>query len=61
MIVMTFVSTLSNEVGNIHSIFLLRAACKFGRRVQFVLQRKMLKPPIARLPAIETGLKNHRS
>ncbi len=25
---------------------------KFGRRVHFALRRKMLKPPIARLPAI---------
>ncbi len=31
---------------------ILRAAFKFGRRVHFALRRKMLKPPIARLPAI---------
>ncbi len=31
---------------------LLRAAFKFGRRVHFALQRKMLKSPIARLPVI---------
>ncbi len=30
----------------------LRAAFKFGRRVHFALRREMLKPPIARLPAI---------
>ncbi len=30
----------------------LSAAFKFGRRVHFALRRKMLKPPIARLPAI---------
>ncbi len=29
-----------------------RAAFKFGRRVHFALRRKMLKSPIARLPAI---------
>ncbi len=29
----------------------LRAVFKFGRRVHFVLRRKMLNPPIARLPA----------
>ncbi len=33
-------------------IIILRAAFKFGRRVHFALRRKMLKPPIARLPAI---------
>ncbi len=31
---------------------LLHAAFKFGRRVHFALRRKMLKSPIARLPAI---------
>ncbi len=31
---------------------LRRAAFKFGRRVHFALRRQMLKPPIARLPAI---------
>ncbi len=30
----------------------VRTAFKFGRRVHFALRRKMLKPPIARLPAI---------
>ncbi len=30
----------------------LRAVFKFGRRVHFALRRKMLKPPVARLPAI---------
>ncbi len=30
----------------------LWSAFKFGRRVHFALRRKMLKPPIARLPAI---------
>ncbi len=30
-----------------------RAAFKFGRRVHFALRRKMLNPPIARLPAIK--------
>ncbi len=30
----------------------LRAAFKFGQRVHFALRRKMLNPPIARLPAI---------
>ncbi len=30
---------------------ILRAAFKFGRRVHFALRRKLLKPPIARLPA----------
>ncbi len=30
----------------------LRAAFKCGRRVHFALRRKMLKPPIARFPAI---------
>ncbi len=29
-----------------------RAVFKFGRRVHFALRRKMLKSPIARLPAI---------
>ncbi len=29
-----------------------RAAFKLGRRVHFELRRKVLKPPIARLPAI---------
>ncbi len=29
-----------------------RAAFKFGRHVHFALRRKMLKPPLARLPAI---------
>ncbi len=29
-----------------------RAAFKFSRRVHFALQRKVLKSPIARLPAI---------
>ncbi len=33
-------------------LLFLRAAFKFGRRVHFALQRKMLKLPIARLPAI---------
>ncbi len=32
--------------------FFSRAAFKFGRRAHFSLRRKMLKPPIARLPAI---------
>ncbi len=32
--------------------FFFRAAFKFGRRVHFALRRKMLNPPIARLPAI---------
>ncbi len=31
--------------------WILRAALKFGRRVHFALRRKMLKPPITRLPA----------
>ncbi len=34
------------------SLKILRAAFKFGRRVQYTLRRKMLKPPIPRLPAI---------
>ncbi len=33
-------------------LVILRAAFKFGRRVNFALRRKMLNPPIARLPAI---------
>ncbi len=36
----------------------LRAAFKFGRRVHFALRRKMLNPPIARLPAIEVDFIN---
>ncbi len=39
----------------------LRAAFKFGRRVHSALQRKMRKPPIARLPAIEMDLINRPS
>ncbi len=31
---------------------IMRTAFKFGRRVHFALRRKMLKPPIAHLPAI---------
>ncbi len=34
-----------------------RAAFKIVRRVHFALRRKMLKPPIARLPAIYLDLK----
>ncbi len=34
------------------SVQFMCAAFKFGRRVHFALRRKMLKPPIARLPAI---------
>ncbi len=30
----------------------IRVAFKFGRRMHFTLQRKILKSPIARLPAI---------
>ncbi len=37
---------------NLHSHPFFRAAFKFGRRVHFALRRKMLKSPIARLPAI---------
>ncbi len=33
-------------------ILFLRAAFKFGRLVHVALRRKMLNPPIARLPAI---------
>ncbi len=39
----------------------LRAAFKFGRRVHFALRRKMLKPPIARLPAIYMDIINRPS
>ncbi len=35
-----------------------RAAFKFSRRVHVALRRKMLKPPIARLPAILLDLTN---
>ncbi len=42
-------------------ILFLRAVFKFARRVHFALRRKMLKPPIARLPAIYQGFINRRS
>ncbi len=38
-----------------------RAAFKFGRRVRFALRRKMLKPRIARLPAILVDFLNRQS
>ncbi len=38
-----------------------RAAFKFGRRVHFALRRKMLKPPIAHLSAIQLDLTNRPS
>ncbi len=41
--------------------FCSRAAFKFGRRVHFALRRKMLKPPIARLPAIQMDFINRPS
>ncbi len=41
--------------------FALRAAVKFGRRVHFALWRKMLNPPIARLPAIKMYFINRPS
>ncbi len=34
-------------------VIFLRAAFKFGRCVHFALRRKMLNPPIARLPAVQ--------
>ncbi len=41
--------------------FFCRAAFKFGRRVHFALRRKMLKSPIARLPAIFLDFMNRPS
>ncbi len=40
------------RVGCAFSSLFLRAAFTFGWRVHFALRRKMLNPPIARLPAI---------
>ncbi len=37
--------------------FFLRAAFKFGRRVDFALRLKMRKPSNTRVPAILNGLK----
>ncbi len=41
----------SSEVASAVNRHSLRVAFKFGQRVHFELRRKMLKPPIARLPA----------
>ncbi len=48
-IVVIIVVISSNRV---YLVKFLRAAFKFGRRVQFAPRRKMLNPPMARLPAI---------
>ncbi len=40
---------------------ILRAAFNFGRLVHFALRGKMLKPPIARLPAIKMDFINRPS
>ncbi len=42
-------------------VLFFRAAFKFGRRVHFALRRKMLKSPIARLPAISLYIINRPS
>ncbi len=54
---LTYFSSLRKNIGlfdncEVHILMTLRAAFKFGCRVHVNLRRNMLKPPIARLPAI---------
>ncbi len=51
----------SSEVAYALNQHSLRVAFKFGQSLYFALQRKMIKPPIARLPANELDFLNHPS
>ncbi len=43
---------LQEDLVGLIRIRFFRAGFKFGRRLNFALRRKMLKPPIARIPTI---------
>ncbi len=50
---LNFVNDIERTRRHNLNLKILGAAFKFARRVHFALRRKMLKPPIARLPAIK--------
>ncbi len=58
---MCYYAILAQNIDAMAYLLNIRAAFKFGRRVHFALRRKMLKSPIARLPAIFLNFINRPS